>query len=1029
MAPRKNQDSRVGKAIAAWLAFTYGGDTSLYGVFAIINWVVTGALGWAAYKCVQDFRGEGGPWLDRWQLIAIIAGAWVAHTIIRAALCAPRRAARLKHIYTQLTQPCGYPKGTAANPAPITSSLRVTSWSNALLGLSARPVKGRFAAPLKDPFDKYVIETKITESTKPSAEHVVIVGWDDDSTVGWIPFSVAAKDSLPGRQQQARQWVDSVISGAFPAKRGTTQPAGTITEWDEATPAQVVVGLGNYVGVTRAMRNAVTTSLEEQFGGVVWETTVEREQLVITALTPGTPEATQAALETKNREAIAGIVGKYFTRSAADALWADAQWSGQDPAPTSIVVTLGAADVSSDWARRQAIADIRAALAVDYPATVWDVEWDMGAHSSLLLTAHGKDSEHGRQIALEASLDTALTSKFTTPRGQRPVSLAVAEWDTQYPHAPGTPPVPQPDGYATAATCIQVTLGTIEAHEREQQRKVELYFDSITTGCDWSYAWDTQAGILTITAVPELPSYISFPEVGTPEHEEWHKNFRAGRIILGPQQGGGEAVIDLNKSPHILIGGTTGAGKSVLLSAMAYGILYNPDMCEGVVVDPKVTDFTWMARFANVAAYAVEDVRASSEEIYAVVHWAYEQMMDRQALLQAQGVVKISDLREAARQGKARDGLTLADVPKRLFVFFDEIGAALQPSGDAENKARINATRELLEQIAMLGRAMEVNIICAAQKPSQNNVGTALRAQLPNRVSVGYLGTNESIQVLESTMARDLLKKSDPKGRSVMSNDTGAENVFQCYYLPNYDQPNPVDSSIQLKGIQGRLDDRLTSLGHTKTTVDVTFHARDLATQQVKQTTVKVDAWEHPSCRKANIKKPNNADQSDPTTPANTPDTPPTPNSPKETPDQAVTGGDVITDANITDVFPTAGDTTQTQENTQECPMCGEKTPQLTTHGVCKKCAKTALAKYNAKSTWADLHNPANPVHVSKPLAATWAYDKNNVVITITRGEAKVAVVECTQRTILVSTRTKRAKGLEGSELLARTIAAAKATS
>ena len=129
-------------------------------------------------------------------------------------------------------------------------------------------------------------------------------------------------------------------------------------------------------------------------------------------------------------------------------------------------------------------------------------------------------------------------------------------------------------------------------------------------------------------------------------------------------------------------------------------------------------------------------------------HDLVEEMNARQALLREHGVEKLSELRRSIVNGTIT-GITLDEVPKRLLFLFDEGGAAFTPTKDPAVKAIQDEARTNMETLGMLGRAMEVNIVMTAQKPTSDNIGTTLRDQMDHRVL--YAGSS-SVQAAMSAL-------------------------------------------------------------------------------------------------------------------------------------------------------------------------------------------------------------------------------------------------------------------------------------
>lgn len=305
--------------------------------------------------------------------------------------------------------------------------------------------------------------------------------------------------------------------------------------------------------------------------------------------------------------------------------------------------------------------------------------------------------------------------------------------------------------------------------------------------------------------------YSPFPEEGTEECGRWHSMFRAGKIILGPASGDHEAIIDLNKAPHTLVGGGTGTGKTMLMMLVLYGALMNPDEIDLIVVDPKITDFTWTRGYPNVKMYAVRDVRTLGEEIHVVTECAVKAMNVRLALLREHGVGSLTELRDGVRSGTIT-GITPDEVPKRLVLLFDECGAAFTPVKDPVLKAMQDAARTNMESIGMLARTTDINIVMTSQRPSAN-VSALLRAQCGNRIAFGQVGGTETRRWLGIDLATQG-HDGAPKGRGWLVEE-GQALLFQSYFMPKRNTPDLAGTDRTIAGVLERVATRLEEAGWT----------------------------------------------------------------------------------------------------------------------------------------------------------------------------------------------------------------------
>lgn len=805
-------------AFTAWAAFTWASDTAK--AFraiphVLLNWVVFAGLVFAWWSM----------WDTQWKALLGATALALIYTIGRAARWVPKTRETILSIYTSTAKTCGHPRITRTQPVDPRTRVKVTRW-----GGPTKPKAGLIAydgdSYAASPSTRYATE-KVVEALAAGKGADVV--FDYDSKPGWMQFTQVSTDDPRVAQKSTRRWVESAIAQIVTVRKSAgnslditvewAEPSTSATDSDSDAPEDITNGRPDVPGVITVDYGAhdIGGQRGQSAAEVRFDQTVARgvEWLhdwsipgvwTITAAPLSSDPAAQKRTARKVSSVVLGAVQSAGGIKAVAQTSVDVTgWTPETAAaavrntPTEVTVDLGVADFSnlSDQHRVEGVID--RALEAEWTDRAWLPEWRIGHATMLVIKAVPVSHPLALRKKETLRLRSVAQQKIKPKRGETPANVEVTEWKAL-------------DGAEQAAQMV-VSFGTADVTDPDTRRKFEDHFDSLTQTNDWRYEWEAAQGRVHVTAVPVLPRYIPFPDEGTDECRRWNEAFRAGKILLGPAKGGYEAEIDLSKTPHTLIGGQTGKGKSVLLTMVLYGALMNPDVVDLIVVDPKVTDFTWTPGYPNVRMYAVRDVRTLGEEIHAVTEYAVKAMNARQSLLREYGVENLSELRRGIANGKIT-GITLAEVPKRLILFFDEGGAAFTPVKDPDLKAMQDAARTNMENLGMLARAMEVNIVMAAQKPSADNIGTAMRAQMGNCAAIGALKTNESIQVLGNTLATKGLDGAPP-GRGWFINDAGQELLLQTYYLPKRDTPDIEDSTRTISGVQERVAVRLGELGWT----------------------------------------------------------------------------------------------------------------------------------------------------------------------------------------------------------------------
>lgn len=814
--------------IARWAGFTWGGDNNpVFGrrkiKHVLVNWVATLVLaaGWFTH------------WQPWWKPLAVLSIAGIVYTAGRAARHLPARRKTVETIHAATKAAFKHPTSTRTMPMNPADRVKITAWSGAGKA-RAGAVVYEPEAPAAHPTYRASAERSIEAAVGGAVREGEAIHFTHD-TAGQVSFAVIPADDPLIAQQRTRRWIETVVHQLFPSKRGQ-EPTTCGIAWADPSegerpdvPQQVSVTTGSVDTTNARFRDDVESAFDKRVDrGVVftydWSTP---GLLTITGNPPDSPESVRKLTGRKISDVTVGAMNSVKPAAAKATFVEVADWLPDDT-PLRVAITMGTADFSNPVDRYRLEQSLDQALEQQWPDRVWLSEWDFGATTAMELAAVPSDHEQALRKRELRRLRQVVVDKFPAKRGQAAPDVEVHDWTTVQ--------VTNDAGKAVTvarATKATVTFGTVDVSDPDTRLKFETHFDSLTSTNDWRYEWEPEAGRCVVTAVPVLRDFVPFPNPGTAEFHEWNDAFRKGIIFIGPAKGGYRPAINLNTSPHALVGGATGKGKSVLLTLFLFGALYNPDLYQLVVVDPKVTDFTWVGGYPNVLTYAPTDARQSTEQIAEAVKIAMDRMTSRQNLLsQFSGYRKLSDLRKGVRSGEVTS-ISADEIPMRLLVFFDEGGAAFTPSKDSDTKAVQDASRTDLENIGMLGRAMEVNIIMAAQKPGKDNIGTALREHLVNRISFKVSDSATSIQIMGNNMASTLLTDESPIGRGVFCDDTGRQMVFQCYYLPdntdtvparrvNPDAPDDAED-VTIVGVKERVAERLELDGWqriiTKTTM------------------------------------------------------------------------------------------------------------------------------------------------------------------------------------------------------------------
>jgi len=235
-------------------------------------------------------------------------------------------------------------------------------------------------------------------------------------------------------------------------------------------------------------------------------------------------------------------------------------------------------------------------------------------------------------------------------------------------------------------------------------------------------------------------------------------------LALGKDMAGHPVVADLAKMPHLLIGGSTGSGKSVGVNAMICSLLLRalPTEVKLILVDPKMVELGIYEDIPHLWAPVVTDMKEAGR----VLKWVVAQMEDRYRRLAHLSVRNLEGFN--AKLAEHGGGIDLADRtpnprwpdrPARLeplpyvVVVIDEL-ADLMMVCRAE-------VEDSIARLAQKARAVGIHLILATQRPSVDIVTGVIKANLPSRLSYRVNTKIDSRTILDCGGGEQLLGKGD----------------------------------------------------------------------------------------------------------------------------------------------------------------------------------------------------------------------------------------------------------------------------
>jgi S-DNA-T family DNA segregation ATPase FtsK/SpoIIIE len=212
-------------------------------------------------------------------------------------------------------------------------------------------------------------------------------------------------------------------------------------------------------------------------------------------------------------------------------------------------------------------------------------------------------------------------------------------------------------------------------------------------------------------------------------------------VALGLDVSGHEVLADIGKMPHVLVAGTTGSGKSVLVNSWICSLLFRttPQEVKLILVDPKRVELTGY----NGVPHLLTPVIVEPEKILSALHWAMHEMDNRYKQFVEVGVRNIDGFNE----------LSGFQAMPYIVILIDEL-ADLMVYAPAE-------VEDAICRIAQMARATGIHLVLATQRPSVDVITGLIKANIPARIAFNVSSMVDSRVIIDMPGAEKLLGRGD----------------------------------------------------------------------------------------------------------------------------------------------------------------------------------------------------------------------------------------------------------------------------
>lgn len=293
-----------------------------------------------------------------------------------------------------------------------------------------------------------------------------------------------------------------------------------------------------------------------------------------------------------------------------------------------------------------------------------------------------------------------------------------------------------------------VTRFNIQTEPGVRSDKIESYLSElqIALNGDQSVRIQTVVEGRTTSGVEvgnAAPMAVSFKSV----FQEIEKNTKDNLLLpIGKDVGGNIVTFPLDKMPHLLVAGTTGSGKSVLVNCMIMTLIMRnyPSQLKLMLIDPKQVEFAKYDMEPHLYCPVIQD----AESAISALGKLCVEMDRRYSVLKQYGVVKLSEYR-AKRVGHEND---MEEIPDVVCVI-DEFADLMNTGGDE--------IAGYVQRLTQKSRAAGIYLIIATQRPSKDAIPMIIKANIVCRIGLACSSQIDSRVILDENGCEALIGRGD----------------------------------------------------------------------------------------------------------------------------------------------------------------------------------------------------------------------------------------------------------------------------
>ena len=261
-------------------------------------------------------------------------------------------------------------------------------------------------------------------------------------------------------------------------------------------------------------------------------------------------------------------------------------------------------------------------------------------------------------------------------------------------------------------------------------------------------------------------------------------------VVLGKDISGDAQLLDLATTPHLLIAGSTGSGKSVCVNSMILSILYkrSPRDVKMILIDPKIVEL----KLYNDIPHLLTPVITEPKKAFQALQYCLCEMERRYAMLDHMGVRDISTYNKRIKERH----IAQEEMPY-IVVIIDEFADLMATTG--------KELETTVARLAAMSRAVGIHLVLATQRPSIDVITGLIKANIPTRIAFMVASKTDSRIIIDQVGSEKLLGKGDMLYASAIDpfpvriqgtfvTEDEVEKVVDC--VKAYGEPEYIDEEI-----------------------------------------------------------------------------------------------------------------------------------------------------------------------------------------------------------------------------------------